>query len=270
MLNLSCLFLIPINLAVLDMKSNYSFIIDYIQTLAQKEKIRVLDYGCGNGTIVQELIEAGFDAYGCEYFGPGSGLEIKKQLADKGLLGNKVHIIEEINTGFEDDYFDVVISNQVFEHIPNIEPVLHEIHRVMKANAIFLNVFPHKGTIREAHCHILFAHRLTARFGILYAWLYMMKSLGLGRRKKEKNTDKWVRFWMKWIPENTNYISRSAVLKSYKIHFTVQHIEDEYFEYRLKNAGRHTLARILHYTPFVSRYITRKWGGLVLLAKPVK
>ncbi|MFY0643048.1 MAG: class I SAM-dependent methyltransferase [Bacteroidia bacterium] len=253
------------------MKANYSYLVSRIEELGKHpDDLKILDYGCGGGEVVEQLISLGYNAYGCEYFGPGSGTNIKEKLTKKGLLPDKVHIITEVDTGFEDDFFDVVLSNQVFEHIPDIKPVLKEIHRVLKPNGAFINVFPHKGTVREAHCHIPYAHRLPQKSKILYFWLVIFKKLGFGRRKKEKDASKWAHFWMDWIPANTHYINKFAVYRSYSEHFQFKEESPKYLAYRLRKKGWYTLAKWATNFSGLSRAFTHALGGLVLFAVPKK
>ena len=49
------------------------------------------------------------------------------------IKNNRLSIIPENNKlPYDDEEFDVVISNMVFEHVFNIDFVLNEIHRVLK------------------------------------------------------------------------------------------------------------------------------------------
>ena len=45
--------------------------------------------------------------------------------------------IDITKTPFPDDFFDIIISNNVFEHISNLDEVMTEINRISKSNAIF-------------------------------------------------------------------------------------------------------------------------------------
>ena len=45
--------------------------------------------------------------------------------------------------------FDLVLSNQVIEHVEDLDAVLCEIHRVLKPGGAFLSLFPSKDVIRK-------------------------------------------------------------------------------------------------------------------------
>lgn len=52
---------------------------------------------------------------------------------------------------FDSGSFDIVINNQVFEHVDNLDFVLTECHRVLKPGGIILSLFPSKDVRREGH-----------------------------------------------------------------------------------------------------------------------
>src|SRR5271166_5045633 len=56
--------------------------------------------------------------------------------------------------------FDMVISNQVFEYIPDPTRILPEIARVLKPGGQFLALFPFREIWYEGHLGLYFAHWL--------------------------------------------------------------------------------------------------------------
>lgn len=99
---------------------------------------RVLDYGCGAGRVVALLREAGINAFGCDVFYEGG------DYSDVIFPAAKPYVLrmEGERIPFEDASFDVVLSNQVFEHVPNLDAALSEISRVLKPGGVALNLFP--------------------------------------------------------------------------------------------------------------------------------
>src|ERR1019366_9228148 len=59
---------------------------------------------------------------------------------------------------FADCYFDLVVNNQVLEHVDDLDGVLREIHRVVKPGGQVLSIFPSRDVFREGHIGIPFAH----------------------------------------------------------------------------------------------------------------
>jgi ubiquinone/menaquinone biosynthesis C-methylase UbiE len=62
---------------------------------------------------------------------------------------------------FEDASFDAILSNQVLEHVPDIEVVARELARVLKPGGMSLHLFPHLGVWREPHTRVPFLHWLS-------------------------------------------------------------------------------------------------------------
>ena len=85
---------------------------------------RVLDVGCGLGALVKWLREKGVEAYGVDF-----AQTIKD---DFGLKEDYFVIADAKKLPFEDNHFDVVVSTDFFEHLPEeeIDIVLGEMKRV--------------------------------------------------------------------------------------------------------------------------------------------
>jgi len=83
----------------------------------------VLDVGCGTGKIVNLLRNEGIDAWGIDI------AEEKGEFAPEYCVYG-----DAINIPFEDNRFDVVVSNDFMEHIAeeNIDKVYSEMKRVAK------------------------------------------------------------------------------------------------------------------------------------------
>ncbi len=56
--------------------------------------------------------------------------------------------IDITNIPFENDYFDLVISNHVLEHIPNYIKALKEVHRVLKPGGIAILQTPYSNVLK--------------------------------------------------------------------------------------------------------------------------
>ena len=114
--------------------THYDFVVAAGRALASKDRPRVLDFGCGLGQVVERGVAAGLDMVGVDTFeGQLSNWrdEIPPHIADR------IHCIAG-PLPFPDASFDVVITNQVFEHIADPRTVLPEIRRVLKTGGAFL------------------------------------------------------------------------------------------------------------------------------------
>lgn len=84
-----------------------------IDSLIEYKGCKILDLGCGNGSLVNELNKLGFDAYGADASETGIAIA-------KNSFGNKFfHIDVNKNTPQEilDLKFDIIISTEVIEHL---------------------------------------------------------------------------------------------------------------------------------------------------------
>ena len=78
-------------------------------------------------------------------------------------------LITDESLPFPDASFDVVISNQVLEHVWNQERHIAEIHRVLKADGVAYLSTPNRFTFVEPHYHL----PLLAWFGDAFATRYL-------------------------------------------------------------------------------------------------
>jgi SAM-dependent methyltransferase len=120
-------------------KATYQFADSYI-----KDKV-VLDYGCGTG-------------YGSHIMSPSAkkviGVDISADAVDyadshyqnENLSFLMINDSHERTLPFENDFFDVVTSFQVIEHIKDPVCYLKEIQRVLKPGGVFLCATPDRST----------------------------------------------------------------------------------------------------------------------------
>ena len=87
----------------------------------------LLDLGCGDGLIAQVLfgienpVDVGFDPW----------LEQLRQAAQSGVYRH-VDLADGHRLPYADGAFATVFSNSVLEHIPDVEPVVREVGRVLR------------------------------------------------------------------------------------------------------------------------------------------
>jgi len=101
-----------------------------------KRKVgRILDAGCGNGRHVVFFSQQGFDVYGIDI--SQEAVEIAKAWLDKEGLKAHLQVRNMERLPFENEYFDVVISCEVLDHIPFLKAkkVLQEIVRASAKGA---------------------------------------------------------------------------------------------------------------------------------------
>lgn len=120
----------------------------------QRSALRVLDVGCGRGATVAWLIENGFDAF---------GVDVRADYIANGLAyleGDRLRAVDGAAYPFPDEYFDIVLSNQVFEHVANLGALAREVARTTRRSGVGLHVFPAKWIFEEPHMHTPMVHWL--------------------------------------------------------------------------------------------------------------
>ena len=250
------------------MQANYRYVVDKLLSLAPRQGEAVLDYGCGKGDIVRLLRDAGLEAFGVEKFYAGS--DIREAVEATGLAGDIIRELEsDGRIPFADASFDFVVSNQVFEHIEDLQPVVDEIARVLKPGGKLLCLFPTLGTLREVHCGVPIAHWFPKRSRLAYYWLLMFRKLGFGYHKAGKPARQWAGDFLVWLADFTHYRTRRQTSRLLGTRLAdIQATEDGDIAFRLNMAGRGRLAGFARHPLFrgISRTFCRLYGGVVLIA----
>jgi SAM-dependent methyltransferase len=147
-------------------------------------EITVLDFGCGRGADVGRLRRQGWRAF---------GIEVDPRFVEAGAIVNSAGAEEypilttvrpDGRTCFPDGYFDVVISDQVLEHVSNLDAVAAEMARLLKVSGLAVNVHPPRFSVIEPHYKLPFAHWLPKN-RLRRAWIHAMLALGLGVEGRE-------------------------------------------------------------------------------------
>lgn len=137
------------------MHVNYEYVLNFIKTNS-KAHTKSLDYGCGRAEIVAAGRQEGLEINGVEVFYKGSNA--RQEVEKLGFLDSIVKEIKDNRIDFPDAYFDLIVNNQVLEHVEDLDLVLHEINRVLLPGGKLLCIFPSKEVWRENHCGIPLLH----------------------------------------------------------------------------------------------------------------
>jgi len=251
------------------MHPNYAYVLAKCHSLCPSG--RVLDYGCGGGHVVALGRQQSIDIYGVEAFYAGSNA---RQIAsDNGLLGNAVlELGEDGVVPFEDGSFDLVVSNQVFEHVEDLGLVLREIFRVLRPGGHLLTLFPAREVVREGHCGVPMIHWFSKESALRYPYMRLMRALGLGYFKAGKDQRTWARDFIGWLDRFTIYRTYEEVQSLFRRSgYLLQHIEEDYIGFRLQHLGLGYLAAIAQSSPLVglTKASCRRLASMVILATRV-
>ena len=123
--------------------------------------LRVLDFGCGPGTIsvgLAQAVEPG-ELYGVDM--EESQIELARSVALASGQDNAIFRVGDVtDLPFEDGFFDIAHCHNVLMHIPDTAAVLAEVKRVLKPGGII--------GCREMICGSCFTH---PDFGVIrQAW----------------------------------------------------------------------------------------------------
>ncbi len=215
-----------------DLHVNHRYVLEWAGSHASPGA-KILDYGCGGGDVVEAGRREGLDFYGVELFYAGS--RARETANEKGLLGVWVHELQDNQrVPFPDASFDVVVTNQVLEHVEDIDAVLDEIRRVLRPGGRILALFPSKWVIREGHIGVPFVHWFRPASRVRRRYATFARRLGLGFFKGDQAPDEWVESKLQWIDRFTFYRSRSQIHECFRRRFVFYHNEASYAAYRLR------------------------------------
>jgi SAM-dependent methyltransferase len=158
---------------------------DFIVALARTHcppPCRLLDFGCGAGEVFEIALQSGFDAYGVDSFS-----DVWVQYAERAAaLGDRIrHVLDGAALPFPDSWFDVVVCNQVMEHIAEPAFVIAEFSRVLRADGVLVAIFPTREIVVEPHLKAPFIHWFTPGSPAQARMLALVHALGLGVGAKE-------------------------------------------------------------------------------------
>jgi SAM-dependent methyltransferase len=159
------------------MSLNYFYLLERAIASTSVSQPKILDFGSGQGQFISLALEHGIDVYGVDVLGVEPS--------------DRVKLIVENRIPFADSSFDVVVSNQVFEHIRHPKQFISEIHRVLKPGGTFIARFPDDMIWFEGHVGLYFVHWMPPGSRLLRAYLVLCHKLGLGYGRGIKRADDW-------------------------------------------------------------------------------
>ncbi|PIA55593.1 hypothetical protein AQUCO_00700120v1 [Aquilegia coerulea] len=130
----------------------------------------VLELGCGNSKLCEELSKDGITDITCIDLSPIAVENLRSRLLDKGYKDIKVLVADMLELPFGEESFDVVIEkgtmdvlfvdsgdpwNPRAETVNKVTTMLKEVHRVLKQDGIFISI-SFGQVIRNKHFSFLF------------------------------------------------------------------------------------------------------------------
>ena len=224
---------------------------------------RSLDYGCGDGALVFTARERGVDCYGAETYYDGARPEDLALVRKFDPRSTLVHTITNNKLDFPDGFFDMVVANQVFEHIHDLSGTAAEIARVLKPGGKLVSLFPIKAVIREPHLHVPFIHHFPKN-GVRRCYYQMTKKFSKKARaipwgEGEAGIDK--AFW--FLDTHVCYRNVSQVRKIFDPLYQLKFIEPHWLAYRLPKWAK---LKVVPGARAAARLFARVGAGISMLA----
>lgn len=114
--------------------------------------LRVLDYGCSTGVISYIISKKTRSVVGIDVDKKAITIA-RKKFKRKNL---KFEMTNNIKTNFKDEYFDIIIANQIYEFVDNDRELMRELHRLLKIGGVCFFGARNKYAIIEAQYNIPF------------------------------------------------------------------------------------------------------------------
>ena len=230
---------------------------------------RILDFGCGGGAVVAAGRAQGLEISGADVFYGGS--QTRDEAERSGLLGSAIREIQDGRIDFPDAVFDLVVNNQVMEHVEDLDAALREIHRVLAPGGTVLSLFPARDVFREGHIGIPFSHWFAKGSRVRFYYTWALRKLGLGTWKEQAPTCRqWAVDKLCWIDDYTRYRNRKEIFATYGRYFTSELREPDYIRYRMRDRpSRAWMACLLDLpvAPALASALFRKLAFLVIVSR---
>lgn len=250
-------------------EANYVYLIGQMLELGGSQSCKVLDFGCGQGALLARALEKGIDIVGADTFGGAFHVWADHMFP---AAKSKIMQIENGKLPFADQTFDVVIANQVFEHVDAPPGPLAEINRVLRPGGAFLACFPTGEVWFEGHVGLYFPHFFRRWTKLQWHYLHALRRLGFGYYGEEMTPAAWSDHMQSVMRESVWYHTWGDVKRWWRNEFGAepQSMAADYMAYR---AGRVPqlagLAKALQ-SPLLSplaTFVCHKRAGRVMLIR---
>lgn len=211
----------------------YGVIASVLHSKADSAPVRILDVGCGSGSLIEFLLSAlarefpgraielhGFDVTDsrvqkADFF---AGTLARLSTAHPGIdWSARLSVLASADDWpYPDDHFDFVVSNQVLEHVRDHERLFAHITRVLRPDGLSAHLFPLADSWMEWHLKMPFAHWFDDA-DLLEWWIATASRLGLGTWKKYCRevepvpVETFARMNRDFVALETNYVTERQI-----------------------------------------------------------
>lgn len=117
-------------------------ILEAVNHLVKQRSNTIIDIGCGSGYFINEIKKHNsINKYESKYYGV--------DISEEAIIGAKsrypeivFRVMNAIKLDLDDEYFDIVSSYGVIEHILTPQKALFEVNRILKTGGLFFILLP--------------------------------------------------------------------------------------------------------------------------------
>jgi 2-polyprenyl-3-methyl-5-hydroxy-6-metoxy-1,4-benzoquinol methylase len=113
-----------------------SAVVDH-QRETQKDNLRIIDVGCGNGNISLPLASLGYSVWGVDIDPRSIG-----QARQRNPFPNATFSVTDANELVGQERFDVIICSELFEHLPQPEKLAESAWGLLERDGLLLATIP--------------------------------------------------------------------------------------------------------------------------------
>ena len=125
----------------------FFYLIDGLNTMLDKNVNKcILDLGCGNGHLVNHLLNQGFNIYGTD--ASAKGIAIANQLNPGRFFVQDLET-DKLPEGLQNIGFDTIISTEVIEHLYNPEVFINFCKQALAKNGQIIISTPYHGYLKN-------------------------------------------------------------------------------------------------------------------------
>lgn len=191
----------------------------------------IVDVGCGDGRFVKRLRSIGYvNVWGVDPLIYCSSYE-REYVARRLNEEFPFRLMQDGKIPFPDGSVDVVLSNQVVEHVEDKRTHFQEILRVLRPGGFALLVIPVKETLMEGHVKLPLFHWVNLRSPVVRACYRLLVWIGLGAYPARVKRMEWLEKAFEDYPRYHFFITRRRAIELLRESgFAVRTLDGEYLE----------------------------------------
>jgi SAM-dependent methyltransferase len=196
--------------------------------LKESPVVRILDLGCGDGHLIAYLFENlgplfpsrsieiyGHDVSDYEAANDGETYQARNFLRERFPSVPWEKFVQMISATdqwpYPDGFFDVIVSNQVLEHLEDMDFFFGEAFRTLKEGGVAANLFPFVHHFQEGHLHLPLVHKIR-NFHCLKSMIKVLSAVGLGDfkttgKRRGMTLDHYSEHYADFLRQCTYYIT---------------------------------------------------------------